>query len=96
MARIPNTVNLRFPGADAEAVMANAPSIHISDGSACTSAQPMPSHVLVAMGLDRIQASESLRISVGRFTTTDDVTAAAGALVRSVRRVLATQNGIPA
>ena len=95
-ARIPNTVNLRFPGADGEAVMANAPSIQISDGSACTSAQPMPSHVLLAMGLDRIQASESVRISVGRFTTTDDVAAAADALARGVRRVLAAQNGIPA
>lgn len=95
-ARIPNTVNLRFPGADGEAVMANAPSIQISDGSACTSAQPMPSHVLMAMGLDRIQASESVRISVGRFTTTDDVTVAADAIARSVQRVLADQNGIPA
>lgn len=94
--RIPNTLNLRFPGADAEAVMANAPDLQISDGSACTSAQPMPSHVLLAMGLDRVQASESLRISVGRFTTMDDVKTASRSLIQSVRRVLAAQNGIPA
>ena len=94
--RIPNTLNVRFPGADAEAVMANATDIQISDGSACTSAQPMPSHVLMAMGLDRIHASESLRISVGRFTTCEEVRVASKSLVRSVHRVLAAQNGISA
>ena len=94
--RIPNTLNMRIPGADAEAVMANAPLVEISDGSACTSAQPGPSHVLTAMGLTRGEASESLRISVGRPTTNHEVDSAVSDLVASIRTVRQLQEGIPA
>ena len=42
--RIPNTANIRFVGADGDAVMANAPNVMISSGSACSSLIPAPSH----------------------------------------------------
>jgi cysteine desulfurase len=90
--RISNTLNLRFRGADAEAVMANAPEVAISTGSACNSADPEPSHVLLAMGMDPESASECLRISVGLPTTRDDVDEAAlqiSAAVQRVRRLTA-------
>lgn len=86
-AGLPNTLNLRFPGADAEAVIANAPEICISTGSACTAAVPEPSHVLLAMGVSPAHAFESLRISVGAPTTEDDVDRAALSLERAVQRV---------
>ncbi len=85
--RLTNTVNLRFEGADSEAVMASMPDVAVSSGSACQSAVPTQSHVLLAMGLSDTAASESIRISVGRPTTSDEIEHASQALVRAVRRV---------
>jgi cysteine desulfurase len=85
--RLSNTLNLRFVGADAEAVMAWMPDVLVSAGSACQSAVSTPSHVLTAMGMSEVAASESLRISLGRPTTSEDVRAAASAIVDAVTRV---------
>lgn len=85
--RLSNTLNLRFVGADAEAVMASMPEICVSSGSACQSASPIPSHVLLAMGMSRTEAAESLRISLGRPTTSDEIDVAAGAIADAVSRV---------
>ena len=85
--RLPNTLNVRFVGADAEAVMANAPELCVSTGSACNSANPEPSHVLLAMGLQRGAADECIRFSVGRFTTDSEVSRAAELTARAVARV---------
>ena len=91
--RLANTLSLRFIGADAEAVMASAPEVEVSAGSACQSAVPTPSHVLLAMGLTREEASESLRVSLGRPTTEDEVVYAAHALSSAVTRVREMANG---
>lgn len=85
--RLPNTLNVRFVGADAEAVMANAPDLCVSTGSACNSANPEPSHVLLAMGLQREAAEQCIRFSVGRFTTESEVARAAELTARAVTRV---------
>lgn len=85
--RLPNTVNVRFTGADAEAVMVNAPTVAMSSGSACTSMVPHPSHVLTAMGMSADAASECLRFSTGRPTTSEDITEAITAIVSAVTRV---------
>ena len=85
--RLSNTLNLRFVGADAEAVMAWMPDVLVSAGSACQSAVSTPSHVLTAMGMSEVAASESLRISLGRPTTSEEVRAAASAIVDAVTRV---------
>ena len=85
--RIFNTVNLRFDGADAEAVMANAPAVAISSGSACSSRIPAPSHVLLAMGLGVDDAEQCLRFSVGRPTVASDVDDAVEQISAAVRRV---------
>lgn len=86
-AGLPNTLSIRIPGADAEAVIANAPEISISTGSACTAAVPEPSHVLLAMGVPAEHAFETLRISVGTSTTADEIDLAADALIRAATRV---------
>ena len=86
-SRLPGTVNLSFPGADADAVMAGAPDVAIATGSACSTGQPAPSHVLTAMGVDEAQAGCSLRFGLSRFTTAEEVTIAAALIAGSVTRV---------
>jgi cysteine desulfurase len=87
--RLPNTLNLRFGGADADAVMVNMPEVAVSTGSACSSSAIEPSHVLVAMGQDRDEASEALRFSLGRFTTRAEIETAVAATIRAVTYVRA-------
>lgn len=85
--RLPNTTNLWFRGADADAVMAALAAVAVSSGSACRAAQTEPSHVLMAMGLPQDRALESLRFSVGRTTTEHDVRAATDLVVAAVEHV---------
>lgn len=85
--RLPNTLNVRFPGALAEVVLARTPQVAASVGSACNAGAIEPSPTLLAMGLDRLAAQESMRLSVTRFTTEADVTAAAAALTATVADV---------
>ena len=91
--RLVNTVNLHFAGADAEAVMAAMPHIEVSSGSACQSAQPLPSHVLLAMGMSRQESEECIRFSLGRPTTAEEIDAAVEATVQAVERVRAASSG---
>ena len=85
--RIPNTSNIRIRGALADAVTVNTKNIEISTGSACSSATLEPSHVLLAMGLDRTAADESIRISIGRYTTKQDIEIAVTEIIKSVEFV---------
>ena len=85
--RLSNTLNLRFVGADAEAVMASMPEIMVSTGSACQSAVPTNSHVLLAMGMCVSEIAESLRISLGRPTTRGEVETAVDRIAYAVGRV---------
>lgn len=85
--RLPNTASLRFVGADADAVMANAPAVLVSSGSACSSRVPEPSHVLLAMDMTQDEAYECLRFSVGRNTTTEEIDLAVVAIADAVSRV---------
>lgn len=86
-AQSPWTLNVRFRGADAEAVIANAPGLGVSAGSACSSGTPEPSHVLMAMLDDPVAASECVRISFGRPTTEAEIQSAAEMLRDSVTHV---------
>ena len=85
--RLPNTINIRFKGADADAVMANAQEVSVSSGSACTSRVPAPSHVLVSMGMTHEDSAECLRFSVGRPTTREEIGTAVAALSAAIERV---------
>lgn len=85
--RLPGTLNLSFPGADADAVIAGAPTVAVATGSACSTGHPGPSHVLTAMGVDEEQAACSLRFGLSRFTTAEEVTAAMSLVAASVARV---------
>jgi cysteine desulfurase len=83
----PWTLSVRFRGADAEAVIASAPDLAVSAGSACQSGTPEPSHVLMAMLRDATAASECVRISFGRPTTEAEIQSAAEMLRDSVTHV---------
>ncbi len=71
--RLPNTTNLCFKGLKAEKLIKHLSSLAIATGSACSSALPEPSHVLLAMGLSEEDAFSSVRISLGRFTTDEEI-----------------------
>ncbi len=85
--RLPNTLNVRFPAAPAEAVQARVPEVMVSSGSACSAGYTEPSYVLLAMGLGRREALESLRFSLGRATTEEQVHVAADLIASAVERV---------
>ena len=85
--RLPNTANVRFEGADAEAVVTNMDPVAVSTGSACGSGSIEPSEVLLAMGISRESAFESVRFSLGRFTTTEDIDLAVESAVAAVEHV---------
>ena len=69
--------------------MASMPDILVSAGSACQAAVPTPSHVLLAMGMGSTEASESLRISLGRPTTEEEISIAIDKIAAAVTRVRA-------
>ncbi|WP_420444522.1 cysteine desulfurase family protein [Candidatus Poriferisodalis sp.] len=85
--RLPNTANLRFVGTDADAVLVNMDPVAASAGSACSTGAIEPSPVLTAMGLSREAAFESVRFSLGRFTTAGEIADAVRTVVTAVRYV---------
>jgi cysteine desulfurase len=87
--RLPNTLNLSFPKALGQAVLAYAPGVAASTGSACHSANPEPSGVLLAMGMSPDRALGAVRLSLGRWSTEDEVRRAAGMLAEAYRTVQA-------
>lgn len=85
---VPNTLNVTFQGADADALVIGLDlcGIAVSAGSACAAGALEPSHVLLAMGREPADARAALRISVGHGTTAADVDALAVALPAVVER----------
>lgn len=71
--RLPGNLNLTIEGIDAETLTLKIPRVCISTGSACTSADPEPSHVLRAIGLNEMDARASIRIGLSRFTTDEEI-----------------------
>ncbi|WP_043365275.1 cysteine desulfurase family protein [Belnapia sp. F-4-1] len=84
--RVAGNLNLTFPGGvDAQALMAAAPEVCVSTGSACSSAAVEPSYVLRAIGIPEAEARATLRIGIGRFTSPADVDRAAASLAAGWR-----------
>src|SRR5580698_5451779 len=85
--RLPGNLNLSFAWVDGEALMMAMKTLAVSSGSACTSANPEPSHVLRALGLDDDLVRASLRFGLGRFNTAEEVEFAIATVAESVRRL---------
>ena len=71
--RLGGNLNLCFPKVEGESLMIAVPSVAVSSGSACSSAEPKPSSVLMAIGLDESSARRSLRFGLGRFNTEHEI-----------------------
>lgn len=85
--RIPGCLNVRFNGVEGESLMVSLKKVAISSGSACNSANPNPSHVLLALGLSHEEAYNSIRISLGRFTTEEEVDITIAHITEQVNRL---------
>jgi len=72
---LPNIANFSFEGIEGEALIVSLDQqgFAVSTGSACTSTDLTPSHVLIAMGLSHLDSHSSLRISLGRYTTNKEI-----------------------
>ena len=81
----PHVLNLSFEGVEGEALRASLPELAVSSGSACSSATQEPSYVLRALGRDDELANASLRFSLGRQTTADDIERAADLVIKQVQ-----------
>lgn len=84
--RIPNTTNIRFDGIEGEAIVISLDlkGFAVSSGSACSSGAVEPSHVLLAIGLSPQDARSSVRFSLGRSNTAEQVDALVNSLAESV------------
>ena len=88
--RLPNTLNVRFPGVSGTTLLATAPEIAASTASACHDGQESASVVILAMGVPASEAVGSVRLTLGRGTTNDDITRAADALARAWQSIRST------
>jgi cysteine desulfurase len=82
-----NTLNLRFHATPSDAVLTSLAKVAASRASACSAGMEKPSHVLLAMGMASREAEESMRFSLGRFTTSEEIEAAIEDVSVAVTRV---------
>lgn len=85
--RLPNTLNIRFPSVVGNQLLEAATEVAASTGSACHNGQCEASRVIVAMGIPPNRAIGSLRLSLGKTTTIDDVNRAAESLIAAWEKV---------
>jgi cysteine desulfurase len=85
-ARLPNTLNISILGITGHSLLDATPGIAASTGSACHSGDHQPSPVLTAMGLDADRGLSALRLSLGRWTTPEDIDRAAELITVSANR----------
>ncbi len=85
--RLPNNLNILVPGIDGATLLAelSRTGVAASSGSACSSEQPRPSHVLRALGLSEEEARQSVRFGVSRMSTFEEIELAAERLKAAVQ-----------
>jgi len=85
--RLPNTLNLTLPGLRGETIVIalDQHGISLSSGSACKSGSPEPTHVLIAMGRTEEEAHCSVRFSLSRYTTEEDIDYTVSALEKVIK-----------
>jgi cysteine desulfurase len=85
--RLPHLTNVSFPYVEGESLLMGVKELAVSSGSACTSASLEPSYVLKGLGLGDELAHSSIRFSLGRFSTEEEVDFAADRVVHEVTRL---------
>jgi cysteine desulfurase len=86
--RLPNTLNISIRGVVGEDLLGRIPEIAASTGSACHAGSTEPSAVLLEMGLDRDLALGALRLSLGRWSSREDVDLATRLIVERARSLM--------
>jgi len=86
--RLPNTLHITVDGVIGNDLLSGCPQVAASTGSACHAGVSEPSEVLLAMGFSPERAVAALRLSLGRYTTPEEIEAAAEALIRAGRELL--------
>lgn len=89
--RLFNTTNICFKGADSDAIIMGLDNIAVSNGSACTSASIEPSHVLSSIGLNEQDAFSSIRFSLGKFNSNEEIESVISSvqnIVQSLRDII--------
>jgi cysteine desulfurase len=83
--RLPGNLSVRIEGVRSEALLAKLQDcVAASSGAACSTADPRPSHVLMAMGLTETEIASTVRFGLGRFTTEQEIDRAAAAIAQAV------------
>ena len=83
--RIQNNINLSFPDLNGMSIINSLPGIALSNGSACTSSNSKPSHVLTAIGRNGKDAISSIRIGIGRYNNSNDINIAAKTIIKIIK-----------
>jgi cysteine desulfurase len=93
--RLPNTSNLYFPGVDGEGILIllDEAGVCCSPGSACSTGAVQPSRIVRAMGHSAARARSSVRFSLSRFTSAEEIEAAAAAVVKAVGKLRVVMPG---
>lgn len=86
--RIYNTTNICFPGVNSEQLIMALGNISVSNGASCSAVTSEPSHVLKAMGLSDEEALSSIRFSLGRFTTEEEIDIAVERILTSAEQLV--------
>ncbi len=94
--RLPNNINVSIGGIDSKALMMNLRDIAMSSGSACSSENLKPSHVLTAIGTDKDRVHRSIRLGLGRFTTAEEVQTAKARFAEAIPALRLLSSGMPA
>jgi cysteine desulfurase len=94
--RAAHLLNVTFPAVEGESLRLALADLAVSAGSACAADSPEASHVLTGMGRTDTQAASSLRFSVGRFTTEEEVARAAAMVAAAVARLRDLTKSAPA
>jgi cysteine desulfurase len=86
--RLVHNLNIRFDGVQSKSIINTvSKKIAISAGSACTTQNVEPSHVLLALGLSEDQSHYAIRIGCGRFNTDEDIETATGEILNALKHL---------
>tara|TARA_Y100000588_G_scaffold119857_1_gene131202 strand:- start:1384 stop:2526 length:1143 start_codon:yes stop_codon:yes gene_type:complete len=83
--RVSGNINMSFPFLNGKSIINSLPEIAVSSGSACTSSDPRPSHVLTALGLNKLDINTTIRIGIGRFNSKEDIEIASNQILNAIK-----------
>jgi len=86
-SRIPGNLNISFPGLKPDPLIQKLKNVAVSSGSACTTSNPEPSHVLKALGISKSLIKSTIRIGIGKFNSKDEIENAASYILKVVNKL---------